>query len=90
MLLFLTGFLGALLSGCAHARLSFPQSPRRRRGLLLPDGAKGDDGAAHCTCLACGKEFTYDWQRMQLAGPREHQQPQQRPRLIRESEAARA
>lgn len=37
---------------CRHRRLTFPLTARE------------DGGAAHVTCLDCGREFWYDWERM--------------------------
>lgn len=37
---------------CRHRRLTFPLS------------ARDDAGAAHVTCLDCGREFWYDWDNM--------------------------
>ena len=41
------------LFGCSHARTTFP--------LTLVRGRK-----PHVTCLACGKEFDYDWSEMRI------------------------
>ncbi len=37
---------------CRHRRLTFPLTTRE------------DGGAAHVTCLDCGREFWYDWEHM--------------------------
>lgn len=45
------------LLGCQHERLSFPiitSQDRHRGGAVMP----------HVTCLDCGSEFRYDWDRM--------------------------
>lgn len=42
-----------VLGICQHSRTTFPQSPRGRY-----------DVTAHITCLECGREFPYDWERM--------------------------
>ncbi len=43
--------------GCRHERLSFPI-------LTSQDRARGDAVMPHVTCLECGSEFRYDWERM--------------------------
>ncbi len=50
------------LFGCAHKRLTFPMTPRHSANGL----ARGN---AHVTCLDCGREFSYDWNRMQVGEP---------------------
>ena len=49
----LQSIFGAIF-GCAHQRVSFPQTRR--------NGAP----ATYITCLECGKEFAYNWKEMRL------------------------
>jgi hypothetical protein len=44
------------LLGCSHARLTFP--------LTLPRNGRK---RMYVACLACGREFGYDWATMRLA-----------------------
>lgn len=50
------------LFGCSHQRTTFPLTPGRK-GYAAP-------GAAHkgtyVVCLDCGKEFAYNWDKMQV------------------------
>jgi hypothetical protein len=51
-----------LVFGCTHKRCSFP---------ITAKGAQRRSAAASITgtyvvCLACGKEFAYDWQAMKI------------------------
>jgi len=51
-----------LVFGCSHKRCSFP---------ITAKGAQRRSDAASVTgtyvvCLACGKEFAYDWQSMKI------------------------
>ena len=53
--------------GCWHSHYSFP--------ITVPSG-KRRSGAAQATgtyvvCLDCGKELSYDWQRMKVVSGRE-------------------
>jgi hypothetical protein len=50
------------LFGCPHPRTSFPQSPRRSNSLAAVR-------PPHVVCLACGREFAYDWDKMRVAEP---------------------
>lgn len=43
---------------CRHPRITFPLA------------TAGDGGAAHVTCLDCGREFWYDWERMRRGAER--------------------
>lgn len=43
--------LSDLLFGCVHSNVSFPQ---------------GKGMECHICCLDCGREFSYDWQRMEV------------------------
>jgi hypothetical protein len=52
------------LFGCSHRRISFPLTPRR--GL---DNKAGRAAETYVVCLDCGKEFGYDWQKMQIRKP---------------------
>lgn len=45
----------ALLFGCRHARMSFPMKLKREK---MP----------HVTCLCCGREFWYSFERMERLG----------------------
>lgn len=58
-----------LLFGCWHANCSFPLTPRK-------GGARRQHPASqltgtYVTCLDCGREFPYDWQRMRVVSRRE-------------------
>ena len=53
--------------GCWHSHYSFPITvPRgsRRTGAALATGT-------YVVCLECGKELSYDWQRMKVVSGRE-------------------
>ena len=55
------------LFGCSHRRTTFPQTPGRRSGAhVLHDSVRN---GTYVVCLDCGKEFAYDWNRMQLGDP---------------------
>jgi hypothetical protein len=47
------------LFGCWHRRMSFPVTSRRHSGAASETGT-------YVVCLACGKEFGYDWQEMRV------------------------
>jgi hypothetical protein len=47
------------LFGCWHRRMSFPVTSRRHSGAASQTGT-------YVVCLACGKEFGYDWQKMRI------------------------
>jgi len=55
------------LFGCQHTRLTFPMS-QRRRGRLHQFSAKPKP---YVTCLDCGAEFEYSWDRMRVGARRE-------------------
>ena len=45
---------------CKHRNISFPQTPKRatNRAAQLT--------GTYIVCLNCGKEFSYDWEKMEL------------------------
>lgn len=47
------------LFGCLHERTTFPQSPRRK----APFNQFARKSQAHETCLDCGAERPYDWEK---------------------------
>ena len=52
--------------GCRHSRYSFPITIRagsRRAATAARTGT-------YVVCLACGREFGYDWQDMKIVGSR--------------------
>jgi RNA polymerase subunit RPABC4/transcription elongation factor Spt4 len=51
-----------VLFGCTHQHYTFPMSVRA--GRFCRGVVKGT--AAYVVCLDCGKEFAYDWERMQV------------------------
>lgn len=42
---------------CKHKRTSFPQAPKGGFGYIV---------LTHVTCLDCGKEMKYDWEKMEI------------------------
>jgi predicted transcriptional regulator len=50
------------LFGCPHKRCTFPITAKSGQSNSNP--AKST--ATYIVCLECGKEFTYDWQRMKV------------------------
>lgn len=46
-----------LLFGCWHQNFSFPITAKANR-------SRGK--ATHVVCLDCGREFPYDWEKMQI------------------------
>jgi len=50
-----------LLFRCSHRRLTRPVTPVSRAGV--------PHGQTYVVCLDCGKQFGYDLQNMQIAGP---------------------
>jgi hypothetical protein len=50
------------LFGCWHKRTSFPITSKR--GQRRPAAAM--ETGTYVVCLDCGKEFAYDWQKMQV------------------------
>ena len=60
-------FCGPILRGSAAAYSQAMRRPWlrcRHRRLTFPLTTREDGGAAHVTCLDCGREFWYDWERM--------------------------
>ena len=53
--------LSNLLFSCRHRRTSFPRRPATR------DGEPPEE--MYVVCLACGKRFHYDWERMRIGAP---------------------
>ena len=43
------------LFGCKHKSFSFPQTRRIKR-----------EAVTYVVCLKCGKEFSYDWNKMEV------------------------
>jgi hypothetical protein len=59
------------LFGCSHQRTTFPITPSRtpsqkNAGLATPGIART---GTYVVCLACGKEFAYDWESMRIGQP---------------------
>jgi hypothetical protein len=55
------------LFGCTHQRTTFPITPARKiSGLSAPGAIRT---GTYVACLACGKEFAYDWQSMRIGEP---------------------
>lgn len=52
------------LTRCHHSNISFPQSQPRGKGSRLIPAAHRT--GKYVTCLDCGKEFPYDWNKMQV------------------------
>jgi hypothetical protein len=52
----------ASLFGCAHRNRTFPITDKSR-------ASEDKAGRTYVVCLDCGKEFSYDWQRMKVGGP---------------------
>jgi len=50
-----------LLFRCPHRRLTRPITPVSKPGVPC--------GETYVVCLACGKQFYYDWEKMRLGGP---------------------
>jgi hypothetical protein len=66
--------LFTLLFGCWHRRTSWPIT--RKRDQKQPTGES--QTWTYVVCLDCGKEFSYDWTRMQIVEPtRQERTPQQ-------------
>jgi hypothetical protein len=51
-----------LLFGCSHSRTTFPTT----RVGMSPDGKMRSQ--TRVTCLNCGEELPYDWQKMEIEG----------------------
>lgn len=49
--------------GCRHPRYSFPMTIRAGSLRAKPGARTG----TYVTCLDCGREFNYDWQKMHIA-----------------------
>lgn len=49
--------------GCTHQKTSFPLTPIGRHGSSAPRRA------TYVTCLECGVELEYDWDRMRVGKP---------------------
>src|SRR4051794_7421886 len=47
--------------GCAHSRTTFPITPSRR-----PNSTGNARTGTYVACLACGKEFDYNWKEMRI------------------------
>jgi hypothetical protein len=58
------------LFGCAHKRHTFPMTATRRT--RRPSDPAATAGMTYVVCLACGKEFPYDWQQMKLITATKH------------------
>ena len=53
--------LFALFFGCSHTRTTFPMTSASK-------AESGRPSQAHVTCLNCGEELLYDWQKMEIEG----------------------
>jgi hypothetical protein len=51
-----------VLFGCAHTRTTFPST----KAEVSPDGKIRSQ--TRVTCLNCGEELPYDWQKMEIEG----------------------
>ena len=60
------GSLLDLLFACKHRRTTFPFTPVKRKDA---EGREEPPGATYVVCLECGKQFAYDWEKMQLGKP---------------------
>ncbi|MGA9527878.1 MAG: hypothetical protein WBS24_07180 [Terriglobales bacterium] len=64
--------------GCHHARYSFPLTIRagtRRANAGMRTGT-------YVTCLDCGREFNYDWQRMRIDSSQAGSPPREAARSL--------
>lgn len=52
-----------LLFSCKHRRTTFPFTPVRRK---TSGGQDEPPSGTYVVCLECGKQFAYDWERMEL------------------------
>jgi hypothetical protein len=52
------------LFGCSHQRTTFPITPSRKNAAFSAPGAVRT--GTYVACLACGKEFAYDWESMRI------------------------
>ena len=50
-----------LLFRCSHRRLTRPITPMHKPGV--------PHGETYVVCLDCGKQFTYDWEKMHVGKP---------------------
>jgi len=57
--------LFTLLFGCWHRRTSWPITRKRDQRQPIGESRTG----TYIVCLDCGKEFSYDWTRMQVVEP---------------------
>jgi hypothetical protein len=48
--------------GCSHKRYTFPMTLANGR----PSGERAARKRTYVVCLACGKEFAYDWENMKV------------------------
>jgi len=71
-----------MLFGCWHKRTSFPIS--KVQGRRVPAAR---EAGAYVVCLDCGKEFSYDWQKMRIVAPREFE-PTTDPLMLQTSTKA--
>ena len=55
------------LFGCSHRRTTFPLTPGRNSSTFHLSQASRS--GTYVVCLDCGKEFSYDWNRMQVGRP---------------------
>ncbi len=55
--------------GCRHSRYSFPLTIRAGTHRSSTVGRIG----TYVVCLDCGREFSYDWQEMRVAGSQSRQ-----------------
>ena len=55
------------LFGCSHPRTTFPITPGRKNAGFSAPGAIRT--GTYVACLACGKEFAYDWESMRIGQP---------------------
>ena len=61
--------LQVLHLACAHRRMSRPisnASTREHRPPAREWKTVGDETGDYVVCLDCGKEFAYDWEKMQI------------------------
>jgi hypothetical protein len=55
------------LFGCSHRRTTFPLTPGRTSAAYRTSA--GPKNGTYVVCLDCGREFAYDWNRMQVGQP---------------------
>jgi hypothetical protein len=56
------------LFGCPHKHCTFPITTKPGN----PRSLGTDTSATYIVCLDCGKEFSYDWQKMKVIAPTNH------------------